>query len=128
MAHVYFFFALRGGGKMRTNLQGLNGKDVDMTAQFCGFFSCRRNGRMFRSALLHSVRNASGRMLTDHVWVRKPWAFEIAGVEEGGCIAFTGSIQEYVKGFHGEDVEQRIENPPQIDYGVANPRDVKILA
>ena len=48
--------------------------------------------------------------------------------QEGDGIAFTGSIQEYVKGFHGEDVEQRIENPPQIDYGVANPRDVKILA
>jgi hypothetical protein len=75
---------------MRTNLQGLNGKDVDMTAQFCGFFSCRIDGRVFRSALLHSVRSASGQMLTDHAWVRKPWAFEIAGIEEGDCIAFTG--------------------------------------
>ena len=113
---------------MRVKLQGLNGKDVGMTAQFRGIFSYRRNGRVFRSALLHSVRSASGQVLTDHVWVRKPWAFEIAGIEEGDCIAFTGSIQEYVKGFHGEDIEQRMENPPQIDYRVANPRDVKILA
>jgi hypothetical protein len=67
-------------------------------------------------------------MLTAPAWGRKPWAFESAGIEEGDCIAFTGSIQEYVKGFHGEDIERRMENPPQIDYSIANPRCVKILA
>jgi len=128
MVYVYFFFAFRGGEKMRINLQGLLGKDIDMTAQFCGIFSYRKNGRVFRSALLRFVRSASGQMLTDHVWIRKPWAFEIADIEEGDCVAFTGSIQEYVKGFHGEDVEQRIENPIRIDYRVANPRGVRVLA
>ena len=113
---------------MRTNLQGLDGKDVDMTAQFCGFFSYRRNGRVFRSALLRSVRSASGQRLTDHVWINQPWAFEDADVEPGDCIAFTGRVREYVKGFHGEDVELRMENPYRIDYLVANPRRVKVLA
>jgi len=113
---------------MRTNLQGLNGKDVDMTAQFSGFSSYRRGRRVFRSALLRSVRSASGQRLTDHVWVNQPWAFEDADVEVGDCISFTGKVQEYVKGYHGEDVDLRMENPYQIDYLVANPHRIKILA
>jgi|LSQX01.1.fsa_nt_gb hypothetical protein len=113
---------------MRTNLQGLDGKDVDMTARFCGFFSYRRHGRVFRSALLRSVRSASGQRLTDHVWINQPWAFEDADVEPGDCIAFTGRVREYVKGFHGEDVELRMKNPYRIDYLVANPCRVKVLA
>lgn len=113
---------------MRTNLQGLVGKKIEIKAQFSGFYSYRRKGKLHRSVLLTNLQNCSGQLLTKHVWINQTMAFEEVYPDNGEWIVFTGEISEYVKGRINGEISERMKKPIRIDYCVKNPREVKIIS
>ena len=111
---------------MRTNLQGLAGRRMDLTAVFWQYGTYRHNGRCGKSILLREVRDRSGRLLADHIWINYTAGFDAAGVfSRGDLVRFTATIAEYVKGYRGEKIDDRLLRPPAVDYCLKFPRRVE---
>ncbi len=111
---------------MRTNLQGLAGWRVTLTAIFWQYGTYRGGGCPGRSILLRQVRDRPGRLLADHVWINYTAGFDAAGeLCRGDAVRFTATIDEYVKGYRGDKIDDRLARPPAVDYRLKFPRGVE---
>ena len=111
---------------MRTNLQGLAGRRVALTAVFWQYGTYRGNGCSGKSILLRDVRDRSGRPLADHAWINYTAGFDAAGEFcRGDTVRFTATVDEYVKGYRGAKIDDRLARPPAVDYRLKFPRQVE---
>ena len=111
---------------MRTNLQGLAGRRVTLTAVFWQYGTYRGNGCCGKSILLRHVRDLSGRLLADHIWINYTAGFDAAGEFcRGDIVRFVATVDEYVKGYLGEKIDDRLLRPPAVDYCLKFPRRVE---
>ena len=111
---------------MRTNLQGLAGRRVGLTAVFWQYGTYRGNGCCGKSILVRHVRDLSGRLLADHIWINYTAGFDAAGEFcRGDIVRFTAGVDEYVKGYLGERIDDRLLRPPAVDYCLKFPRRVE---
>mgnify|MGYP001175611778 CR=1 FL=1 len=111
---------------MRTNLQGLAGRRVTLTAVFWQYGTYRGNGCSGKSILLRQVRDLSGRLLADHAWINYTAGFDAAGeFHRGDTVRFTATVDEYVKGYRGAKIDDRLARPPAVDYRLKFPHRVE---
>ncbi|MDD4454380.1 MAG: hypothetical protein PHI67_03570 [Candidatus Methanomethylophilaceae archaeon] len=111
---------------MRTNLQGLAGRRVTLTAVFWQYGTYRGNGCSGKSILLRQVRDLSGRLLADHAWINYTAGFDAAGeFRRGDAVRFTATVDEYIKGYRGTKIDDRLARPPAVDYRLKFPRRVE---
>ncbi len=111
---------------MRINLQGLAGRRVTLTAVFWQYGAYQRGGRSGKTILLRQVRDLSGRLLTDHTWINYTAGFDAVGEFcRGDLVRFTARVDEYVKGYLGEKIDDRLARPLAIDYRLKFPRQVE---
>ncbi|WP_214084008.1 hypothetical protein [Methanoculleus sp.] len=113
---------------MRTNLQGLAGRRVELIAVFWQYGTYRGNGCCGKSILLRHVRDLSGRLLADHIWINYTAGFDAAGEFcRGDIVRFTAKVDEYVKGYLGAKIDDRLLRPPAVDYCLKFPRRVEMI-
>lgn len=111
---------------MRTKLQALQGKRTKFTAIFGGYSTYRKRGVVGESILLRNLRDMSGTLLTAHVWINYTVDFDAAGTfQEGDIVEFTATVDEYLHGYRGEKIDDRLARPPTIDYRLKYPRNVR---
>jgi len=113
---------------MRINLQGCVGRRMTFTGLFWQYGAfCNRRGAG-RTILLRAVRDLNGKEFADHVWINYTAGFDIIGeFQRGDLVQFEATVSEYVRGYLGEKIEDRLKHPLQIDYRLKYPRKVKLL-
>ena len=112
---------------MRTTFQGLAGKRVKFTATFWKYGVFRKNGCVGRTILLMDIRDLNRRKLADHIWINYTAAFDAYGeFHQGDQVSFDAAVSEYTKGYFGNNIEDRIRRPFQIDYRLKYPHNVAL--
>jgi len=111
---------------MRTELQALQGKRAKFAAIFGGYSTYRKKGVVGKSILLHDLRDMSGTLLTTHTWINYTVNFDAVGTFlKGDIVEFTAIVDEYLHGYRGEKIDDRLARPPTIDYRLKYPRNVR---
>jgi hypothetical protein len=126
MFRSWYTLFIRRYQNMRTNLQGLAGRRVTLTAVFWQYGTYRGRGCSGKTILLRHVRDLSGRLLADHTWINYTAGFDAAGeFRRGDAVRFTARVDEYVKGYLGENIDDRLTRPLAVDYRLKFPRRVE---
>jgi hypothetical protein len=111
---------------MRTGLQGLNGRKARFVAVFWKYGTYRRGGVAGKSILLRDLCDLKGRCVADHIWINYTAGFDAAGTfRQGDIVQFTATVGEYVRGYMGERIDDRLKRPVSIDYRLKYPRHVR---
>lgn len=64
--------------------------------------------------------------LADHTWINYTAGFAAAGeFRRGDAVRFTARVDEYVKGYLGENIDDRLARPLAVDYRLKFPRRVE---
>lgn len=113
---------------MRTELEGLLGKRIKVSAVFWkyGVYSSYRG--VGRTILLRDVRNVRGRLIASHVWINYTASFDAVGeFRQGDRVEFDARIDRYFKGYIGEQIDFRLSHPIKEDFGLTYPHNVRKL-
>ncbi|TAJ44058.1 hypothetical protein [Methanofollis fontis] len=111
---------------MRTTLQGLNGRKAGFTAVFWAYGTFRRGGTTGKTILLRDLLGLDGHPLADHTWINYTAGFDAAGTfRQGDIVQFTATVGEYVRGYLGPRIEDRLARPLRTDYRLKYPRNVR---
>ncbi len=108
---------------MRKPLSKMDGIRTRFSATFERYGSKRNwNGYPVATVLLRDVRDASGKVLADHVWLMETKAFKAAGpFATGDGVSFDARVRPYVKGYvnRREYIDER-----EIDFKMGYPTRV----
>ena len=109
---------------MRKELKKIN----DVRATFTGTFERYgfKSGWYMpeRTVLLKDIRNANGKIVTDHLWFNLTKGMESLGeLLEGQTIQFDARVKPYIKGYAGRDAYE----PQSIDYKLSHPTKIKLV-
>lgn len=111
---------------MRTTLQGLNERKTRFNAVFWKYGTYRKGGVTGKTILLRDLHDLSGRQLADHIWINYTAGFDAAGTfQQGDIVQFTATVGEYVRGYMGPKIDDRLARPVAIDYRLKYPRNVQ---
>lgn len=77
------------------------------------------------TVLLQSIKDESGKVITDHLWFNRTKGFIEAAPKAGDVIQFDARVAEYLKGYFGH--RDDVYNPPSWDYKLERPTKVKNL-
>ncbi|TAJ45569.1 hypothetical protein CUJ86_02255 [Methanofollis fontis] len=96
---------------------------------FWTYGTYRKAGTAGRTVLLRDLRGPDGRPLADHIWINYTAGFDAAGtLRQGDVVQFTATVGEYVRGYLGPRIEDRLARPVRIDYRLKYPRNVRRIA
>jgi hypothetical protein len=85
-----------------------------------------KRGIVRKTILLISLRDASGRLLTDHIWINHTTGFDAEGLfRTGESIISTAFVSEYVKGYFGEKLDVRYAHSYSIDICLNYPYNIQ---
>lgn len=85
----------------------------------------KKQGRIFTKTLcLVNVRDVTGVVFCDHVWLESTPEFEKLDLKPGDMVEFRATIGTYTKGYKGL-VRKLHDRPPAIDYKLNKPRKVQ---
>lgn len=76
--------------------------------------------------LLNSIRDKSGKIVTDHIWFVLTKGFAALNLKEGNIVEFRARVKEYVKGYKGYNEEKAMDAPLELDYKLSHPSKVCI--
>jgi len=114
---------------MRIELQSLEGRKVQFIATFVKYGTYRSNGVAGRSILLQNLKTVSGQLLSDHIWINYTAGFDAIGeLLRGDKVRFTAIVKTYLKGYFGHNIDDRLKRETGLDYRLAFPRNVEIVA
>lgn len=111
---------------MRKALKQLNGERRRFSGVFVRFGEKPGwKGKTLTTVLLKDIKDASGKIVSDHLWFSLTKEFEKLVLKEGTRIAFDARVKQYYKGYQGyrEDVDKPVER----DFRLANPTKVQIV-
>ena len=77
------------------------------------------------TVLLKDIKNAEGRVLTDHLWFNLTKAFEVLDLRVNDIIQFDARVAAYEKGYKGR--RDDIYCPVSLDYKLSHPTKVKLV-
>jgi hypothetical protein len=112
---------------MRKELARKEGSRETFTGAFVRFgFKSAYRGRDKPTLLLRDVKQADGKIVTDHLWFNLTKEFERAGLSEDDVVQFDARVKRYEKGYKGwrDDVYDR---PISTDYKLSHPTKVKVV-
>ena len=85
-----------------------------------------RQGNHRETILLSNIRDLSGRQLASHIWINYTAGFDSVGeFVNGDLVEFQAWVRPYVKGHRGHDIAERLRSPPEFDYSLTYPRNVR---
>ena len=91
-------------------------------------FGSKKNWHGFPepTVMLANVRDADGKIVCDHLWLKVGKRIESLSLNIGDVVTFEARVTEYEKGYKGyrEDVYAPIET----DYRLSNPTKLKVVA
>ena len=70
------------------------------------------------TVLLVDVKDATGAVVTDHLWLTIGKTLERLHLAPGHTLAFDARVTPYVKGYRGRRYD---DEPPSVDYRLSNP-------
>ena len=84
-------------------------------------------GHEEKTVLLKDVCDASGVIVSDHLWFNFTKAFALLNLQPGDGVQFDARVKNYVKGYFGrrDDVFDR---PAEVDYKLSHPTKVVKVA
>jgi len=102
---------------------------MQFVATFVKYGTYRSNGVVGRSILLQNLKTVSGQLLSDHIWINYTAGFDAIGeLFKGDKIRFTAIVKTYLKGYFGRNIDDRLKRETGLDYRLAFPRNVEIVA
>jgi hypothetical protein len=111
---------------MRKALKQLNGE----RGRFSGtFVRCGQKpgwkGSTLTTILLKDIKDANGKIVSDHLWFNLTKEFGSLVLTEGVRVSFDARVKMYCKGYQGyrEDVDKPVER----DFRLANPTKVQVI-
>lgn len=104
------------------NQDGIRGTFSGTVARF-GTKSAYR-GAPIPTVLLQDVKDASGKVVTDHLWMTVGLQIQRLSLQIGEKVFFDARVTQYEKGYKGyrEDV---YDAPIEVDYRLSNPTKVR---
>ena len=86
-----------------------------------------KGGHTRITVLLEDVRRkGSNKILTDHIWFNYTEGFKKLGLECGDEVEFDARVQEYKKGYWGDDEKKAKKRPPaSISYKLSHPTKIR---
>lgn len=112
---------------MRKALKQLNGERRRFSGTFCRFGEKRGwKGRTMTTLLLKNIKDATGKIVSDHLWFNLTREFDNLTLKEGTRIAFDARVKSYYKGYQGyhEDV---YDKPVEMDFKLSHPTKVQVV-
>lgn len=111
---------------MRKALKQLNGE----RRRFSGtFVRCGQKpgwkGKTLTTILLKDIKDANGKIVSDHLWFNLTKEFESLVLKEGMQIAFDARVREYWKGYQG--YREDVDKPVEIDFKLSHPTKVQVV-
>lgn len=102
---------------------------LDERARYIGTFEKNGIKRGYRgplpTILLKDITDATGFVVTDHLWMNETKALRAAELKTGDKVAFDARVEKYVKGYFGR--RDDVWAPPSIDYRLSRPTRVSIV-
>jgi hypothetical protein len=74
--------------------------------------------------LLRNIRDASGKLITDHLWFNYTKGFAKYPLTPGCTIVFRARVKEYEKGYKG--YREDIYVPVEVDYKLSHPTIIEV--
>jgi len=111
---------------MRTDLQSLEGRRATFIATFS-----RRDVFMTKwgwqgKVVLKHIKDVQFKPVADHVSITDQSSLQMmAFLKEGDLIVFNAGVQEYYRGYHGDDIDLRLKHPDSVDYMLVDVREVR---
>jgi len=112
---------------MRRALKQLNGERRRFTGTFVRLGKKSGwKGKMETTVLLKELKDATGKVVCDHLWFNLTKEFGHLVLKEGVNISFDARVKEYYKGYQGcqEDV---YDKPVEIDFKLSHPTKVQVV-
>lgn len=110
---------------MREELKEIHGVRAEFRAEIARFGtkSGYKGSRPIPTVLLRNIRDAGGKLVTDHLWFTVGKTLEDLKLVEGDEITFQARVTDYIKGYRGyrEDV---YDKPIETDYRLSHPTKV----
>ena len=107
---------------MRKALKQLNGE----RRRFSGTFVRTGQkpgwkGSALTTILLKDIKDANGRIVSDHLWFNLTKEFDLA-LKEGDVISFDARVKLYYKGYRG--YREDVDKPVEMDFKLSHPTKV----
>lgn len=110
---------------MREQLKELNGVRQSFSATFVRFGSKPAfKGPPIKTALFYDITDATGKVLTDHVWMVVGKQIAELDLQPGDEIAYTARVTEYWRGYKGRREDDDLP-PITKDYRLSFPTQFK---
>ena len=82
-------------------------------------------GRQDQTVLLLNIRDQTGTVVCDHLWLNLTKALGKLDLQPGDAVAFEARVKAYVKGYQGR--REDVWKPVQIDYKLSHPTHVRLV-
>ncbi|WP_141505091.1 hypothetical protein [Paenibacillus luteus] len=103
---------------MREQLQALEGKRSIFTGEFEKVSGKKEHSGSGPAVLLCNIKDQSGQLLADHLWIEYSQEFEAMKLKRGEQIVFRARVGQYQKGKTGQIVDYKLYYPSNIQrYG-----------
>lgn len=99
---------------MRKELKGLEGKRSIFTGEFVKVSGKKEHSGTGPAVLLRNIKNQSGQLLADHIWIDYSLEFNTLQLQEGEQIIFRARVGQYHKGKKGQLVDYKLHRPTKI--------------
>lgn len=108
---------------MRQELRKMN----DIRATFCGTFvrygtKTNWHGYPEKTILLKDIKDASGKIVTDHLWFNCTQGFQKLILNENDEVIFDARVRDYIKGYRG--YREDVYKPVEVDYRLNHPTKI----
>ena len=112
---------------MRKRLQDINKERARFTATF-GRFGTKSGWRdvPVQTVLVNEIRDASGKIVADHLWLNLTKGFEQLNLQQGDRIQFDARVKHYIKGYQGRHDD--VFKPIELDYKLSHPTKLQIIS
>jgi len=109
---------------VRTHLQATEGVRATFQGTVARFGTKPAyRGPDIPTVLLRDVRDASGQIVTEHVWMVQGKQLQALCLQEGDMVAFDARVTSYIKGYRGR--REDVYKPVEVDYRLSNPTRVR---
>ena len=110
----------RGGEMTRGKLKKINGERATFRGTFIRVGTKPGWTRLEKTILLENVQDASGRVVTGHLWFNYTKGFMALGkLNPGDVIQFDARVKAYRKGYQGR--RDDVYKPVSVDYKLSHP-------
>jgi len=112
---------------MRKALKQLNGERGRFQGVFVRLGTKNGwKGRTLTTVLLKDIKDANGKLVSDHLWFNLTKEFDNLTLKENTRIAFDARVKCYYKGYQGyrEDV---YDKPVELDFKLSHPTKVQVV-